>query len=273
MRSDRCVTALLPRLHPRHRPPAGGRGHRRAGHRGQDRGRRARWAARSWPMTIFSCDMMRGRPRPGPGGGHRRQARAAGQRGVHLPGRRRPGRHRHGRDGPRRHARREHHRHLRQQRHLRHDRRPDGPHHACRARSPRPPPTGATSKTAGYPVRVCEMLSSSLDGVALPRARDGGQRQERAQGEEGHQEGLPEPGRRQGLLDGGGAVHLPDQLGPHSGRTRSSGCAENMLPYYPLGVYKDVVADGFANAAEAAAARAADCPIANPAPATEGGAR
>ena len=46
-----------------------------------------------------------------------------------------------------------------------------------------------------------------------------------------------------------------------------------MLPYYPLGVYKDVVADGFANAAEAAASRAADCPIANPAPATEGGAR
>ena len=40
---------------------------------------------------------------------------------------------------------------------------------------------------------------------------------------------------------------------------------ENMLPYYPLGVYKDVRADGFANAAEAAAARAADCPIANPA--------
>ena len=39
---------------------------------------------------------------------------------------------------------------------------------------------------------------------------------------------------------------------------------ENMLPYYPLGVYKDVVADGYANAAEAAAARAADCPIAHP---------
>ena len=48
---------------------------------------------------------------------------------------------------------------------------------------------------------------------------------------------------------------------------------ENMLPYYPLGVYKDVVAEGFANAAEAAAARAAACPIANPASATEGGAR
>jgi 2-oxoglutarate ferredoxin oxidoreductase subunit beta len=37
---------------------------------------------------------------------------------------------------------------------------------------------------------------------------------------------------------------------------------ENMLPYYPLGVYKDVVADGFANAAEAALERAKDCPIA-----------
>ena len=37
---------------------------------------------------------------------------------------------------------------------------------------------------------------------------------------------------------------------------------DNMLPYYPLGVYKDVTADGFANAAEAALERAKDCPIA-----------
>ena len=36
---------------------------------------------------------------------------------------------------------------------------------------------------------------------------------------------------------------------------------ENMLPYYPLGVYKDVQAEGFANAAEAALARAKDCPM------------
>ena len=39
---------------------------------------------------------------------------------------------------------------------------------------------------------------------------------------------------------------------------------ENMLPYYPLGVYRDVVADGFADAAQAAAARNADCPVAHP---------
>ncbi|MBQ6454269.1 MAG: hypothetical protein IJJ14_07945 [Coriobacteriales bacterium] len=37
---------------------------------------------------------------------------------------------------------------------------------------------------------------------------------------------------------------------------------ENMLPYYPLGVYKDVRAEGFKDIAEAAAARAKDCPIA-----------
>ena len=36
---------------------------------------------------------------------------------------------------------------------------------------------------------------------------------------------------------------------------------ENMLPYYPLGVYKDVVAEGFENAAEAAYDRAKGCPM------------
>ena len=41
----------------------------------------------------------------------------------------------------------------------------------------------------------------------------------------------------------------------------------NMIPYYPLGVYKDVKADGFDTIAEAALERAKDCPIANPAPA------
>ena len=45
----------------------------------------------------------------------------------------------------------------------------------------------------------------------------------------------------------------------------------NMLPYYPLGVVRDVTADGFANAAEAASARNAACPIAHPEAASEGG--
>ena len=50
---------------------------------------------------------------------------------------------------------------------------------------------------------------------------------------------------------------MPDELGHDWMRT-------NMLPYDPLGVYKDVQAQGFATAAEAALARAAACPIANP---------
>lgn len=45
----------------------------------------------------------------------------------------------------------------------------------------------------------------------------------------------------------------------------------NMLPYYPLGVVRDVTADGFANAAEAASARNAACPIAHPEAVSEGG--
>ena len=45
---------------------------------------------------------------------------------------------------------------------------------------------------------------------------------------------------------------------------------ENMLPYYPLGVYKDVVAEGFANAAEAALKRAEACPLVNPEAKAEG---
>lgn len=45
---------------------------------------------------------------------------------------------------------------------------------------------------------------------------------------------------------------------------------DNMLPYYPPGVYKDVKADGFANVAEAAAARTAAL-IAGDEPTPEGG--
>ena len=39
-----------------------------------------------------------------------------------------------------------------------------------------------------------------------------------------------------------------------------------MLPYYPLGVFRDVLAEGHESVAEAAIERAGDCPIV-----TEGG--
>ncbi len=54
------------------------------------------------------------------------------------------------------------------------------------------------------------------------------------------------------------------ELGSHAAGQLRAWMRENMLPYYPLGVYRDVVADGFADAAQAAAARNADCPVAHP---------
>ncbi len=75
-----------------------------------------------------------GRARPRAGDGDRPEADAAGQGGLHLPGRRRPGLHRRGGDPARGQPGREHHRLLRQQRRLRHDQRADGADDACRGR-------------------------------------------------------------------------------------------------------------------------------------------
>ena len=129
--ADRPLDPLLPGLRARHHPPADRRGHRRA------RPRAAHDRRRPVGCTVFAYDYFKRRlrrvaPRPGAGGGHRRPARTTGRVRVHLPGRWRPGGDRHGRDRPRRGARRAHHRRLRQQRHLRHDRRPDGADHAAR---------------------------------------------------------------------------------------------------------------------------------------------
>ena len=132
-------------------------------------------------------------------------------------------------------------------------------------------PYGRDVSTAGYPIRVCELLSS-LDGVAyLERVTVDSPKNVRKA-----KKAIKKAFQYQ--VDGIGytLVEVVATCPTNWGLTPQDSFAwmrENMLPYYPLGVYKDVVADGFANAAEAAAARAADCPIANPAPATEGGAR
>ena len=55
---------------------------------------------------------------------------------------------------------------------------------------------------------------------------------------------------------------MPDQLGHDSAKGVRVDAREHASGTHPLGVYRDVVADGYANAREAAAARAADCPIA-----------
>ena len=132
-------------------------------------------------------------------------------------------------------------------------------------------PYGRDVTTAGYPIRVCELLSS-LDGVAyLERVTVDSPKNVRKA-----KKAIKKAFQYQ--VDGIGysLVEVVATCPTNWGLTPQDAFAwmrENMLPYYPLGVYKDVVADGYANAAEAAAARAAAGPNANPPPASEGGAR
>ncbi len=132
-------------------------------------------------------------------------------------------------------------------------------------------PYGRDVATAGYPIRVCELLSS-LDGVAyLERVTVDTPKNVRKA-----KKAIKKAFQNQ--VDGVGysLIEVVSTCPTNWGMTPQDAFAwmrENMLPYYPLGVYKDVVAEGYANAAEAAAARSADCPIAHPENAQEGGAR
>ncbi len=123
-------------------------------------------------------------------------------------------------------------------------------------------PSGRDVDTAGDPIRVCELLSS-LDGVAyLERVTVDSPKNVR-KAKKAIKKAFET--QRDGL--GYSLVEVVATCPTNWGMTPQQAFAwmrENMLPYYPLGVYKDVVADGYANAAEAAAARAADCPIAHP---------
>ena len=122
-------------------------------------------------------------------------------------------------------------------------------------------PYGRDVSTAGYPVRVCELLSS-LDGPAyLERVCVDSPKNVR-----NAKRAIKKAFQNQ--IDGIGysLIEVVATCPTNWGMTPQDAFAwmrENMLPYYPLGVYRDVVADGYANAAEAAAARAANCPIAN----------
>ena len=122
-------------------------------------------------------------------------------------------------------------------------------------------PYGRDVSTAGYPVRVCELLSS-LDGPAyLERVTVDTPKHVR-QAKRAIKKAF------QNQIDGIGysLVEVVSTCPTNWGLTPQDSFAwmrENMLPYYPLGVYRDVVADGFADAAQAAAARNADCPVAH----------
>lgn len=122
-------------------------------------------------------------------------------------------------------------------------------------------PYGRDVSTAGYPIRVCELLSS-LDGVAYLERVTVDTPANIRKAKKAIKKAF------QNQVDGVGysLVEVVATCPTNWGMTPQDAfkwMRENMLPYYPLGVYKDVVADGYANAAEAAAARAADCPIAS----------
>ena len=120
-------------------------------------------------------------------------------------------------------------------------------------------PYGRDVSTAGYPVRVCELLSS-LDGPAYIErvCCDTPAHVRKAK------KAIKKAFQYQ--IDGIGYsfVEVVSTCPTNWGMTPQAAfewMRENMLPYYPLGVYRDVVAEGYANAAEAAYARAAECPL------------
>lgn len=121
-------------------------------------------------------------------------------------------------------------------------------------------PYGRDLETAGYPIRVCELLAT-LDGVAyLERVSVDTPKSVRTA-----KKAIRHAFKNQ--VDGVGysLVEVVSTCPTNWKMTPEDAFAwmrENMLTYYPLGVYKDVQAEGFANAAEAARARAEGCPIA-----------
>lgn len=120
-------------------------------------------------------------------------------------------------------------------------------------------PYGRDVSTAGYPIRVCEMLST-LDGVALAqRVTVDTPKNVRAA-----KRAIKKAFQNQ--IDGVGysIVEVVSTCPTNWGMTPQDAFAwmrENMLPYYPLGVYRDVLAEGHESVAEAAIERAADCPM------------
>ena len=129
-------------------------------------------------------------------------------------------------------------------------------------------PYGRDVHTAGFPVRICELLST-LDGVAYaervcvdsPKSIRNAKRALK-KAFECQIEGI-----------GYSIIEVVSTCPTNWGMTPQKAfewMRENMLPYYPLGVYRDVKADGFQDIYGTAAKRAEGCPIAQPPAANEG---
>ena len=117
-------------------------------------------------------------------------------------------------------------------------------------------PYGRDTASAGYPVRMCELLAS-LDGPALIQriSVDTPSAVRRAK------KAIKKAFKYQ--LDGIGytMIEVISTCSTNWGMDQKQSfewMRENMLPYYPLGVYRDVLEEGFASVEEAAAQRKAD---------------
>ncbi len=120
-------------------------------------------------------------------------------------------------------------------------------------------PYGRDAQTAGYPIRICELLST-LDGVAyLERVSvDTPKNVRKAKKAIRKAFDYQMEGRGYSLIEVVSTCPTNWGMTPEQA---TEWMRENMLPYYPVGVYKDVVADGYETAAEAAYARASECPM------------
>ncbi len=186
----------------------------------------------------FDVGQHAGRPRPRPAVAHRPQAREPRVDRRLLPGRRRPRVDRPRRDRLDGAARHPDHRHLRQQRDLRHDRRPDG------ADDPDGPadehhPDGR-DLMQGTPMKVAELIAS-LDGpVYVERVR--ALRPEAAQArQERDQEGAHDAGRGPRLRVRGDPRRMSDPLGMTAEDTEKW-VAETCSPGLPARRVKDEAA-------------------------------
>lgn len=120
-------------------------------------------------------------------------------------------------------------------------------------------PYGRDVANDGFPIRVSEMLST-LDGVAYIERVTVDTPKHVRQAKKAIKKAFDYQ------IEGVGytMIEVVSTCPTNWGMTPQDSFGwmrENMLPYYPLGVYKDIKADGFLNAAEAAASRAQDCPI------------
>ncbi|WP_283170390.1 thiamine pyrophosphate-dependent enzyme [Curtanaerobium respiraculi] len=123
-------------------------------------------------------------------------------------------------------------------------------------------PYGRDVSTAGYPIRVCELLED-LDGVAyLERVTvDTPAHVRKAKRAIEKAFAYQREGRGYSLIEIVGTCSTNWKMTPLQAM---DWMRENMLTYYPLGVYKDCVADGYETALDAAAERAKNCPMVHP---------